>query len=292
MLFYHTYHIIATFFSFSSFYIDKLGVFFILWYYKYMKKIPKIIHYVWLGGQEKNELAKSCIRSFNAYSPDYLIMEWNESNIGEINNYQVNEAIKNKNWAYASDIIRVYALIKYGGIYLDTDVFLIKSLDELLSHELFLCYESKYWLGSAVIGAAKEHPLLVLIYQRYLNNNPIKFNTNALTVHAYTAGLKNLYGFKPNGKTLINENYTVLSSDYFYPIDYMTLKEKRTDNTYGIHYYAGSWHDKKQVRGFNFAKSSRKILGRRIFSLFEKIVANSYNRTLQKEFKNIKEQKI
>ena len=67
----------------------------------------------------------------------------------------------------------------------------------------------------------------------------------------------------------------------------MTLKKNFTNNTYGIHYYKGSWHTKKQLKGFNFAKTSRKILGKYIFSIFERIVARSYNKKLQKEFKKI-----
>ena len=81
----------------------------------------------------------------------------------------------------------------------------------------------------------------------------------------------------------------VLSSDYFYPINYMSLKKELTDNTLGIHYYKGSWHTDKQARSFNFAKFSRKILGKHIFSVFEKMVARSYNRKLMKDFKKIRD---
>ena len=88
----------------------------------------------------------------------------------------------------------------------------------------FLGYESKYWLGSAVIGSIKNHPILELIFKRYDHQEEIKFNTNALTVHAYTSALKYLYGFKPNGKTNSFNKIKVLSSDYFYPINYMSLK--------------------------------------------------------------------
>lgn len=253
-----------------------------------MKTIPKIIHYVWVGGNEKSELAKHCIASWQKYCPDYQIIEWNEKNFKIEENSQVHQAIKEKNWAYASDIIRVWALKTYGGIYLDTDVELIKNLDELLLNEVFLCYESKYWFGSAVIGAIKNHPMIELIWQRYQHKEPIKFNTNALTVHAFMSAVKFLYQFKPNGKTQKTNQVLALSSDYFYPIDYMTLKERKTANTVGIHYYGGSWHTDQQKRGFNFAKTSRKILGKHLFSFFEKMVANHYHRMLKKEYKKLK----
>lgn len=252
-----------------------------------MKKIPKIIHYVWVGGNQKNEMALHCIESWKKFCPEYKIMEWNEKTFDVENNHQVKKALENKNYAYASDIIRVYALKEYGGIYLDTDVELIKNIEEFLDQKLFLSYESKYWFGSAVVGTIKDHPAINLIWERYNNDDDINFNTNALTVHAYTSSLKFLYDFKPNGKTEQHEMFKALSSDYFYPIDYMTLKKNFTNNTYGIHYYKGSWHTKKQLKGFNFAKTSRKILGKYIFSIFERIVARSYNKKLQKEFKKI-----
>lgn len=254
-----------------------------------MKKIPKIIHYVWVGEKEKNDLFYTCLKSWQEHLSDYTIMEWSEKTFNVNDNLQVKEALKQKNYAFASDIIRVWALKEYGGVYFDTDLMIKKNIDHLLEYDMFLSYEAKYWLGSAVIGSIKNHPALELIYKRYDNNINISFNTNALTVHAYTSAFKFLYNFKPNGKTLVFINIIVLSSDYFYPINYMTLKTNLTNNTLGIHYYNGSWHTSKQVKGFNFAKTSRKVLGKYLFSFFEKIVAASYHRKLKKEFKKIYE---
>lgn len=250
-----------------------------------MKKIPKIIHYVWVGEKEKNDLFYACLSSWKRHLSDYEIKEWNEKTFDVDNNYQVKKALQQKNYAYASDIIRVWALKEYGGIYFDTDLMVLKNLDHLLNYDMFLSYESKYWLGSAVIGSVKEHPVLNLIYQRYDTKDKINFNTNPLTVHAYTAALRFLYKFKPNGKLQEFNNIITLPSEYFYPINYMTLKKEITEKTLGIHYYVGSWHTDKQLKGFNFAKGSRKILGKHIFSFFEKLVAINYNRKLKKDFK-------
>lgn len=254
-----------------------------------MNKIPKIIHYVWVGERKKDDLFFACLESWKKYLPDYEIIEWNEETFDVSKNYQVKQALDEHNYAYASDIIRVWALKEYGGVYFDIDLMILKNIDPLLTNELFLSYESKYWLGSAVIGSVKNHPVLELIYKRYLHEEEISFNTNALTVHAYTSALRYLYNFKPNGKTESFNNIKILASDFFYPINYMTLKKDLTHNTLGIHYYKGSWHTKKQLKSFNFAKFSRKILGRHIFSIFEKIVAMSYNRKLKKEFRKIKD---
>ncbi len=166
-------------------------------------------------------------------------------------------------------------------------MLLTNNLDHLLKYDLFLGYETKHWLASGIIGAIKNHPVLNLIYERYNTEEAIDFNTNILTVHAYTAALRYLYNFKPDGKKLVFHNILVLPPDYFYPINYMTLKENITKNTLGIHYYKGSWHTEEQLRGFNFARISRKVLGPHIFSFFEKLVANNYNRRLQKELRKI-----
>ncbi|HOF43193.1 MAG TPA: glycosyltransferase [Bacilli bacterium] len=254
-----------------------------------MLKIPKIIHYVWVGEKQKDELFYACLDSWKKHLGDYEIMEWSEKTFDVSSNLQVKKALEEKNYAYASDIIRVWALKEYGGVYFDTDIMITKNIDHLLKSKFFASYEAKYWLGSAVLGAIKNHPIIELIYKRYSHDDPIKFNTNVLTVHSYTAAIRYLYNYKPNGKTYQHDEFLVLASDYFYPIHYLTLKEKQTENTVGIHYYNGSWHTDKQNRGFNFAKFSRKILGRHIFSIFEKIVASSYNRTLQKDFKKLSE---
>ncbi|CCV63932.1 predicted glycosyltransferase, DXD sugar-binding region [Alteracholeplasma palmae J233] len=249
--------------------------------------IPKIIHYVWVGKKEKNDLAKHCIESFKKFCPEYEIMEWNEDNFDVDAHPQVKKALEEKNWAYASDIIRVWALYQYGGIYLDTDLELTKPLDDLLDYDMFLCYESKYWFGTAVLAAKKHHEVLKKIYARYDHENKITFNTNPLTVHAFTAVLRKYYGLKPNGKKQVLDNILLLPEDYFFPINYMTLKKKITNHTYGIHYYGTSWHNKSQKAGTSIAKVSRKLLGKHIFSIFEKIVGNSFYKKLKKEFNEL-----
>ena len=98
------------------------------------KVIPKIIHYCWFGGNELSELAKKCISSWRKYCPDYEIIEWNESNF-DINLCQyVREAYKEKKWAFVSDYARFWILYNFGGIYMDTDVELITSIDGLVEY--------------------------------------------------------------------------------------------------------------------------------------------------------------
>lgn len=253
-----------------------------------MKTIPKIIHYVWVGNNPKPETVLECIESWHKHLPDWQIIEWNEERFDISSNRQVKLAIDTGNYAYAADIIRIYALKEYGGVYLDTDVLLIKPLDSLLVNTLFLGYESKYWFGTAVIGSVKNHPVLNLIWQRYTGSHQLKFSTNPLTVHAFASAIRFLYKYKLNGKTTEFNNMLFLSEEYFYPINYMSLKENITENTIAIHYYAGTWHTSSHQRSFSFARFFRKILGKKIFSFFEWIVSRRFNRILIKEFKKIR----
>ncbi|MEN7470513.1 glycosyltransferase family 32 protein, partial [Providencia stuartii] len=89
--------------------------------------IPKIIHYIWVGNNPKPQFVLDCIETWKQHLPDYEIMEWGNDCLETINNTYVNEAIKNKKWAFASDYIRLYALYNYGGIYLDSDVEVTQS---------------------------------------------------------------------------------------------------------------------------------------------------------------------
>lgn len=135
--------------------------------------IPKIIHYVWLGNGEKSEVVNHCIESWEKILPDYQIMLWDEStyDLSTAPNF-VKEAYQAKKWAFAADYVRLWALNKYGGIYLDTDVEVRKPLDEFLQNRFFIETQT-FWvdlnkhkkelrtnLSITVIGSEKGHPFL------------------------------------------------------------------------------------------------------------------------------------
>ncbi len=251
-----------------------------------MNNIPKIIHYVWVGEKQKPNHVLACINSWKKFCPNYEIIEWNEKNFDIEGHPFVKQAYEQKNWALMSDVIRVWALYHHGGIYLDTDLELVASIDELLKYDAFFCYETSYWFGSAVLGTIKGHLIFKRVLQRYHEVKPIKFHTNPLTVHAFTAALKYDYHLIPNGKTnVIEPNISVLASDYFFPQHYMSGKLKMSDHTRGIHYYSGSWHSSSQGRGQRFAIFFHKILGSYVFKIFERIVGDYFYHMLKKEYR-------
>lgn len=246
-------------------------------------KIPKILHYIWLGGKEKPASVLKCIESWKKFCPDYEVIEWNEERFPKGKSKIVDYAISVKNWAYAADVIRVVALETYGGVYFDTDLELVAPIDDLLKYDAFFGYESKFWVGSAALGSVPHHPMYQKLVKRYFFEEDIKFLSNPLSVHAFSAFLRMDYKVKLKGQLIETNNMIILPEPYFYPINYMSLKEKRTENTRGVHYYASSWHNKSQQRGARVAYAARKVLGSLIYGFFEKIVADNFYRRLKKQ---------
>ena len=112
--------------------------------------IPKFIHYCWLGRNPKPESVLKCIDSWKKYCPDYKIKEWNEDNLDISNNLYSRQAYKAKVWAFATDYFRLWIIYNYGGIYLDTDVQIIKPLDPLLNNKSYMGFESSEYVNSGL----------------------------------------------------------------------------------------------------------------------------------------------
>ena len=158
-------------------------------------RIPRTIHYCWLGGARKPDLIQSCIDSWIRQMPGCDLVCWDETrfDIGAVKFVQ--QACEARKWAFAADYIRLYALYHHGGIYLDTDVRLFKSLDGFLHHAAFSGVEfhpamfresakrgSNAGLGvqPAVMGAEKHHPWIKRVLDFYEDkefvNDPRFFN--------------------------------------------------------------------------------------------------------------------
>ena len=112
--------------------------------------IPKVIHYCWFGHGEKPELARKCIASWKKFCPDYEIIEWNEGNFDVKQNGYTQMCYEEKKYAFLSDYVRLLVVAEYGGIYFDTDVELLKSLDQLLDHEAFFGFETPEYMEPGI----------------------------------------------------------------------------------------------------------------------------------------------
>lgn len=199
--------------------------------------IPKTIHYIWLGNKQLNNTSKICINSCRRNCPDYKIKIWNEKNLklDEIvkKNKFLRKCLEVGLWAFASDYLRLYVLYKEGGIYLDTDVEVLKNFDELLSNEFFVGMESNDYIGTGVIGSEAHSIALKRILEFYDNeiwnvdyyNNPIIFKELMLNEKKYF------------------DNCKIYPIDYFSPYNPQNYKESLIDtsNTICIHWYNASW---------------------------------------------------
>jgi len=208
--------------------------------------IQKKIHYVWVGGNEKPNNIKDYIKTFKKIYTNWEIKEWNESNIPN-SKYLIN-AIKNKKWSNVSNYIRLYALITEGGIYLDTDIELIKEFDsELINSDLFLGFESNYWCNSAVLGATKGNSFLIeaLIEYELLfdgveesNLSGPRFITNYLRKYDKLIYSDNIQTIK-----ILDSTVKILPKRYFYPYNYNEhfLPSCIKTDTVCVHHWTKLW---------------------------------------------------
>lgn len=208
-----------------------------------IEKIPKIIHYCWFGNREIPKFESKCIKTWRNLLPDYEFVLWNEDNFDVRSNEWVRKAYEEKKYAFVADYVRLYALIKYGGIYLDTDVKMLKSFDNLLHLDGFMCFEdlAGELIATCVIGMKKGHEFLEELleyYNRDFDADDIvnNFKSNALM---FTEKLKS-HGLQLNGQKQIVKEISIFPRTYFCPMDYFSNWDK-TEDTYCIHLFSGSW---------------------------------------------------
>ncbi|WP_043537899.1 glycosyltransferase family 32 protein [Ruminococcus albus] len=230
------------------------------------------IHYCWFGRNPKPNLIIKCIDSWKNKCPNYNIIEWNEDNF-DINccNY-VREAYEAKKWAFVSDYCRFYVLFHYGGIYLDTDVELLKSLDNL--SDAFVGFESPQQVNSGLVrGANKGDSICKKMLDSYQNDCFLNDDGtyNLVTVCERETGILREYGLKLNNQLQLIENTTIYPSEYFNPTEIGTGKINISANTISIHHYAASWVDSNtrlrakiyrtisRLFGVKFAERIRKM---------------------------------
>jgi len=227
--------------------------------------IPKVIHYCWFGGNPIPDEYKKYMESWKKFCPGYKIIEWNESNYDITKNKYMHEAYQAKKWAFVSDYARLDIIYNHGGVYLDTDVELLKNLDRFLEHKAFAGFASKKYVGTGLgFGAVKSHETIRNFRDYYDDvsfiNKDGSYNLTACPEHQTKYLLTK--GLKPNGKKQNAADIIIYPVDYFSPICYKTLKLKLTDNTFSIHHYSSSWLDDEghRIRDFT-VKLSRFLPG-------------------------------
>ncbi|MBQ6587543.1 MAG: hypothetical protein IJI01_02560 [Butyrivibrio sp.] len=215
-------------------------------------KIPKIIHYCWFGGKPLPDDLQKCFATWEKLQ-GYTIMRWDESNCSFDENDFIKNAYKDKKFAFISDFYRVKALYEYGGIYLDTDVKVNKSFDDLLDNAAFLNFIFDCSVGTAIIGSEKGNPLtkgiLDMYYDTVLLPGPRKtkekvfeYKDGKLYVHGYTTNnyYYTYYILKHYPEFVLNNRYQDLKDFVIYPKELFEIGTI-TGKHYAIHLNSGNW---------------------------------------------------
>jgi mannosyltransferase OCH1-like enzyme len=227
--------------------------------------IPKVIHYCWFGKGKMNALSEKCIESWKIFLPDYELKLWNEENFDLESNIYAKEAYHSKKYAFVSDYVRLYALLHEGGIYMDTDVEVVKNLDQFLNLPAFCGFETDNYIQTGLIASEKNGKWIqeqISYYKdlKFINSDgSFNIKTNVQTISKSMA---------ENGFILKNSYQIYKDCMHIFPKDYFCAKErsgvlKLTENTVCIHHFNGSWiSGKDKIKKIFF----KKIIGPKITS--------------------------
>lgn len=234
----------------------------------------KKIHYCWFGGNPLSDIIKKCIDSWKKECPDFEIIEWNETNFDVHCCQYVEEAYNNKKWAFVSDYARFKILCEHGGIYVDTDVELIRSISDL--PQTFVGFESNKLVNSGLIrGAGIGDVICQRMIESYhadrfvLNDGSL----NTKTVCERETEILQEYGLKLNGELQSVADTTVFPTEYFCPKNFLTEELNITENTYSIHHYDSSWYNEEDKYTLRLRKKFRKILPLKLAGIIARMIA-------------------
>lgn len=212
--------------------------------------IPKKIHYCWFGGTEIPVDLKAYMRTWEKYCPDYELIRWDEKNYDVTKNQYMYEAYQARKWSFVSDYARLDIVYQYGGVYLDTDVELLKPLDDFLYDRMFCGFEAKETVGFGLgFGAEKGHPLLKEMLDAYEKMHFIKENGSFDLRVCSAYQTKNLidYGLVTNGTYQhLKEGVSVYPMAVFCPQNYWGVGE--IGDAYATHHFTATWFDDKMLK--------------------------------------------
>ncbi|MBR2423267.1 MAG: glycosyl transferase [Oscillospiraceae bacterium] len=238
--------------------------------------IPKTIHYCWLGRNPKPNSVLKCIESWKKYCPDYEIIEWNEDNLDISSHLYSQQAYEAKAWAFATDYFRLWIVYHYGGIYLDTDVQIIKPLDPLLKNRAFMGFEDKTRINSGLGFGAEAGSQF--IYEQMKVYDSLVFRNEDGTLNRrpapeYLTEVASSFGLTSDtGKPQQILDAVCYPRAYFSPKDYSTGILHITRNTYTIHHYTATWKTEEEQA---IRKRDRRIAALRYITYLPRSLAEN-----------------
>lgn len=237
--------------------------------------IPKTIHYCWFGRNPLPEFAIKCINSWRKFFPDYEIKEWNEDNFNVNIIPYTAEAYSVKKYAFVSDYARFWILYKYGGLYFDTDVEVVKQMDDIVERGPFMGIEvaAKGTNLPAInpglgLSASPGLDLYKEIIDYYLPIHFIKEDGtfNQVTVVSHITKVLSGHGLKPSNDLQYVAGVWIYPRDFFNPLNDLTGKIERTTNTRSVHWYTRSWSDSPNWK-IKLSRWSHRVFGMKIHKM-------------------------
>lgn len=230
--------------------------------------IPKIIHYVWVGNKEKPAVIKKCMKTWEKHLSDYKIIEWNEKNF-DINAHPfAKKAYDLKKYAFVSDYIRAYVIHEMGGIYLDTDVLVLESMDKFRNHDAFVGFENPQYPFTAVFGAVKGHPFMKDMLDLF-EGKEFQFDKNDQMAEVNTKSVSEILVGKYECK--VNNRYQELKTGIAVYPD--TVLCNPSADSSAIHVFTGTWREDKRSLMVKLNKFIKiRLTSKRRAHLYEKLV--------------------
>ncbi|MDR1324004.1 MAG: hypothetical protein LBK68_06170 [Candidatus Margulisbacteria bacterium] len=244
--------------------------------------IPKKIHYCWLGNAKIPAELQKCMQTWRDKMPDYEIICWDEKRF-DINSVKfVQEAYQARQWAFAADYIRLYALYTEGGIYLDTDVIVKKSFNEFLQYDFFSAVEYQTTAKKqipgilmAVLGSVARH-LFIKDCLAWYESNPFILSDGSQNISLIGPGIyariAEKYGFQYKNETQFLKNNMVIFPSTVFSTNSIDVAK----DVYAVHYCNASWQSKDWLKFFRRNKFIREIFGLESFKTITDIINGKF----------------
>jgi mannosyltransferase OCH1-like enzyme len=231
--------------------------------------IPKVLHIIWFSGDEKPQKIKDCMATWGKVMPDYQIKEWSLKDVEHLRkqpgNQYLDQALTAKKWSYAADFLRLWILHTEGGIYLDSDVQILKPFDTFLHHGFFTCYERNKSVEAAVMGAQPGNRFALEFLELYKNKNfQLEDGTFEMEIIPRTIAdcIVKQHGkkYKARSRHTIIDDLHIYPWQYFSPKNGWTGKIRTNKNTHAIHHFANMHINLKEQNPSLMAKIRWSII--------------------------------
>lgn len=249
---------------------------------------------IWFGRNQYSPIVKKCISSWKIYCPEYKIKIWNEDNFNINSNQYVKEAYEAGKWAFVSDYVRLYVLFHIGGVYIDSDVELIKNIDNLLNNEHVVTgYSSSEWIPAGLMASEPGNCWIKRLLEYYDNRHfLLSSGKYDMTINnkIITDISRKQFGFKTGDLWIEYGNVKLYPQIYFHPFTKHVVNWEKEDitnvkklykidlqKTFCVHYGTGSWVDNRNTLPYKIKHLVRLCLPQFLIQPLERFYYKHHN---------------